>query len=950
MTTVIHIWEKVHFYEEQLTIPYYKPDAPDTLPPLIPEHTPRAKRVYPYALYELTGDQCLQCEFTALILENRFLKLTVLPELGGRLISIFDKISNQELLFRNPLLKPVMAGLTGAWCGTGMEFNFPGSHSVTSNLPVHCHGQVNPDGSASIVIADREMLSGMSWRVRLTLHPHSDTVFQESEFCNHTAMPHPAYWWNNAKVPAYPDTEFILPKCAAGVIHPPMDITRIAKLRLPYVNEINISYYRSVFFQLPLFFLELSSKSFGVYHREHGFGLLHYGDYGTLSGRKIWTLGTGDDGQAVTENLTDDNRPNIEIQAGPLPIQTDYFLLRPGESFHWRESWLPLRNMRKKHLGSNTDFTISQDKDGIQIQCYSKRPKVAITAGNTEYAVFDSEPGKMFAFALKNDNFSLRDRESGFLLWTPDGVFNADPVSQTSGDLYNDADEKFLWGRYREETGHPEQAASFYHEALSAAPGNVNTLNALAVRELRYNQPEKALEYLNQALQKDRRNTESAYYSGVAELLLGRNSKAVFHLERACFDPVWCPAACAALGRLYLKLRKKTEMDALLENSPETEKILELAIIYHRLQKIDNMKEIIRLRNIAPENPLPDFESGKCPVVNDPMKLAILSAFYLALDLREDSMRLAAMFSGSNPILDYLAGRFAEAEKHSLGGIFPPSELEHTFAYLLEKQPGLPKLNYYYGVTLAANDNWEAAAEAWEKSRSLGCTEPELFRNLGVYYNKIGDKQRAVKYYAAGFNPKKVNYKYIVEYDKLLDDVDDLESRRKILSAVPQSMKNNLYILVRRASLAAAEKQWKHVLELLDGHHFVLCEGKRMTSTLFIQANCALGCEARRQGDFDCAVKYFRTALSYPHNLGVGRSVGKFDMKVKFLIVETLFAAGRNAEAEKQRMEYLDECKRFAIDFEALSTIRRECGNPCNDPLIEENQLYFEKLISLTGK
>lgn len=731
-----------------------------------------------------------------------------------------------------------------------------------------------------------------------------------------------------------------------------MDITRITKLNLHYVNQIDLSHYRDVFFQLPLFFRSLSGRSFGIYHREHGFGLLHHADCGTLPGRKIWTLGNGDDGKVTTENLTEDCSPNIELQAGPLPIQTDFFLLRPGESHHWREAWLPVRNMQAEHLASNRDFTLSHGPDGLMIQCHAQMAPVTVkTADGGISQVIEPKPGRQIMLPTAGMNVQIVEQASNFTLLDTAEKHVAETREQAVPvNLFDDAEEKVLWGLYREENGQPEEAQAFYQQALAQEPGNIRALNALARHALRAKKPASASDLLNLALTKNRRNAESAYYYGLAEITQGHSQRGAFFLERARFDANWRPAAEAALGRLFLRERRKTELDELLATAAESEELLELDIIYRRLTHRDNRTQIQQLRKLAPENPLSDYESGSMMTINDTMKLALLAGFYLSLQLPEDAIRLAGDVSNGNPLLDYIAGRIDEAEKHPLGGVFPPAALESTLALLTERYPQLPRLRYYHGLTLAAEDNWTEAELEWQKALQLKCHEPELLRNLALCRQRQGKLRQAAELYARGFAPDAVNYKYVMEYGRVLAKLDDTAAREKIFASLPPRLRENPYVIVHRASLAAAKQQWHQVLELLEGHRFVLCEGKRMTSALFIQANCALAAEASENQQWAKAVDFYQAALSYPHGLGVGRSTGRFDMKTKYLLVKALLAAGKPDDARRKCEAYLEECRRQAIDFDPLATIRRECGAPCADPLLEENADYHDKLRALHDK
>ena len=159
-----------------LVIPTYETGPADLLPPLVADMMPRGYPVYPYPLQEQREQEKKDKTYDSVVLENDYLTLTFLPALGGRLISIYDKVAQREVLFRNPVIKPLLVGLRGAWAGIGMEFNFPGSHSVTSHCSIKCAKRQNDDGSASVTLSDIEWVSGMEWRIRITLRPDSNAI------------------------------------------------------------------------------------------------------------------------------------------------------------------------------------------------------------------------------------------------------------------------------------------------------------------------------------------------------------------------------------------------------------------------------------------------------------------------------------------------------------------------------------------------------------------------------------------------------------------------------------------------------------------------------------------------------------------------------------------------------------------------------------------------------
>ena len=940
---------QAHCRTSELEMPYCRPLEGDCLPPIWRTALPRKRKVYPYMLQELTGKKFENTLFRSVELENDFLKLIFLPELGGRLISIYDKKRGHELLFSNPVLKPVMAGLTGAWCGIGMEFNCPGSHSVTSDRPVSCSLKEDPaEGTATVTICDRELVSGMRWQVEVTLRPDSDAVFIRSQCSNRTALPHSGYWWTNAKVPAYSDTELIFPENdGIGVIHPPVDISRIAELHLPMVKKNNISHYRDVYFQLPLFFRNLRRSSFGVYHREKGFGLLHHANPGELPGRKIWTLGTGDDGKVTNENLTLDGAGNIEIQAGPLPVQTDFLRLDPGETRSWNEAWLPVADMRESHLASNAEFTVSGDRNGkLRIQCHRTLGPVQFRSG-AKTVEFIPETGKLIEVDLVGPDWRISDPERWTLLESEpeSGEKSKEQTNSEKIDLHT-AEAEYLQGRYLEEDGRSAAGVDHYRAALEIDPSYSPALAALGARELLLNHPAKARELFEKALWKNRRAPEFSYYLGVSCLRLGEEKEAEFQLQRARCSASWRTAATARLAELFFRQRRGAELERLLaEPGMETNiELLETAVLYAFSRERQTDKIFAQIKAAAPETPLPELLQGRYdfPETFDIRNIIVSIERLFEHGMTEKAQEIAVRYQDRDPMAAYLCGNFELAEKHSISGIFPPPELSARLEELCNTHPEAARCHYYCGLLRAAKEDWSGAKAAWNKAWQLGLREPELCRNLGIYFQHVAeDPVKAAEYYASGFRPGKINYKYVCEYDQLLEQLNDREARRKLFASLPDALAQNDYVLLRKAELQFFEGDPEGALKQLQGRHFVLCEGRRMTGALFISANHALGDRAMAAGAPEQALACYEAAMSYPHGLGVGRSTGKFDMKTKYLILSALTAAGRKDEAESRREKWLCECEEMNIEFSPLTVIRWECGTPFPSALLEENDHYY---------
>ena len=121
--------------------------------------------------------------FRALVLENRTLRVVVLPELGGRIWSIVYKPHGRELLWHNPRIPPQSVpfgtAFDNVWCG-GWEELFPSPAPAEINgEPYPDHGEVwclpwraeterEPD-SVSVRLSCEARISAVRLQKRITL-------------------------------------------------------------------------------------------------------------------------------------------------------------------------------------------------------------------------------------------------------------------------------------------------------------------------------------------------------------------------------------------------------------------------------------------------------------------------------------------------------------------------------------------------------------------------------------------------------------------------------------------------------------------------------------------------------------------------------------------------------------------------------------------------------------
>lgn len=147
---------EVKVWEEKVVIPTYETGAAEKNPIFLDKRVYQGSsgKVYPYPTVEKISDVKADKEYSAVYLENEYLKVMVLPELGGRIQRAYDKTNDYDFVYYNHVIKPALVGLCGPWISGGIEFNWPQHHRPTTYLPVDHMLMENEDGSKSVLCHD----------------------------------------------------------------------------------------------------------------------------------------------------------------------------------------------------------------------------------------------------------------------------------------------------------------------------------------------------------------------------------------------------------------------------------------------------------------------------------------------------------------------------------------------------------------------------------------------------------------------------------------------------------------------------------------------------------------------------------------------------------------------------------------------------------------------------
>ncbi len=772
---------EVKVWEGRLPLPAYEEGPPDINPPF-DVFSPRFFN-YPYANRDQLTDRKRIRRWRALFLENEYLKCSVLPDLGGHLYSCTDKINGAEMFYANPSIKKAKISYRGAWAAFGIEFNFPVSHNWVSLSPVDFAWWRNPDGSASVMVANVDRPYGMQWRVELRLKPGSTVLEQRVALYNPGDQPHRYYWWNNAGVEVWEDSR----------IHYPMRYTASHGFRSVDTWPVNsagldLSVLKNHTSGNVSLFSHGSREPFmGVYHPRTKAGVVHWAEYADLPGKKIWSWGWNEAAHEWARALSDNESHYVEVQAGLYRNQETYAFLEPQQTIRFTEYWMPVRDiggvtranlhgvvhLERKGGALKSGLNVNYAIAGARLRLMQRGKAV----WETRESLTPAKPFLKEAQCAAPCTFELADATGRVLLshtegkfdFTPDGEVR--PGRQPAVHRENDALEH---GTDLELNGRLLAAWDVYRKALARAPDHFGLNRAagrLAVTLKRYRE---AVEHLSRAQQRVSNDPEVHYFLGNAYAALGDNRRAREEWEGAQRQAPFLAAARFALARLTaregdpaaalewiaralsenpLMVRAGGVQVALLRRLGRTAEARE------RLKywlAIDPTWVVLRNESVlagAPREPLWKHLAA------DPERVLNAASDYMEIGAWDDALRLlerqyprvddqemepGAVLPQFHPEVAYYRGYcrekmggsgaadFDAASRLSTQYIFPNRAASFpVLRAAIDRNPKDATARFLLGSLYLSGGMVEEAVAEWEQARKLNPGIPVLHRNLG---------------------------------------------------------------------------------------------------------------------------------------------------------------------------------------------------------------------------
>ena len=581
--------ENARVSQGDLQIPTYQLGAEDPNPPF-----PLAGRsgIYPYTMLDDLTDRLETKAYKAVFLENEYLKAIVLPEMGGRLYSLYDKVNKREVLYRNNVVKYGLVALRGAWISGGVEFDFPNGHTVVTVSPVAFTTSQGQDGSATVVVGDVDQVTEMHWEVALTLRPGLARLEQQVTLFNATPLSNLYWYWANAAVPATEDMQFIYPMRQVN----PHE--RGVLWSYPLHDGVDYSHSKNVRQPTSLFAYHVHRNFFGAYYAKSDYGVVHVADFREVPGKKVWTWGVSGDGTIWTDLLTDHDGPYNEIQAGRYETQMNYEFMPPRKVESFTEFWYPVAGLdggfveATPLLALNVNFFATQE--GVpQHAEFSLSPTAPINGAKVQVklgtqVLKDFGPVSLEPLSTIKVGVPLADlnvaktkieitvsASSGqtILEWSGadpiDGNADLVPVAEAAPGPRPPTDklsveELYLRGVEQEKANRERAAVETYQAVLARDPGYVPALEKMAWQQLRAGDFLAAENFITRALARNGVDPAALYAAGV----IYRAEHRWFRAQEAFWGVIHYGGAAAPafaqLGEIAIRLQNYSQATTLL--------------------------------------------------------------------------------------------------------------------------------------------------------------------------------------------------------------------------------------------------------------------------------------------------------------------------------------------------------------------------------------------------
>jgi tetratricopeptide (TPR) repeat protein len=721
----------VKVWEEKIVIPSYTIGAPEPNPIFNLGRNSQGAQgiVYPYPLYDSLTHKKADKAYKIVYLENQYIKIGVLPELGGRLFEGVDKTNNYNFVYRQHVIKPALIGLIGAWISGGIEWNIPHHHRATTVLPVQYRIEHNPDGSQTVWVGEMEIRHRMRWAVGYTLRPGKSYLEAQVRIVNRTPAVETMLCFANVAVSVNDQYQTIFPPSTQlGTFHFKNQFVKWPIADSVYNNEdftkgVDISWYKNHFDPSSVFAWNYTDDFFAGYDHGKQAGIMSIADGNVAPGKKVWTWGNGPRGRMWDKILTDNDGPYEELMRGAYSDnQPDYTWLQPFDAKTFSMFWYPFRDIdgvKNANLDAAVNLEVAKDgtaKLGFYATSAHPSATVLLEAGpqvllRENISINPGKPWvKQVAIPAAIDEHDLRASLSvegrelvaySPVRLTPEEMPKPVTPPPASKDIKTN-EELYLAGmRLQQFHASSPDPEDYWNEALSRDPADVRVNTAMGITRYKQARFAEAEAFLRKALERPTyqfttpRDAEPLYYLGLTLKAEGRFDEAYKNFYLATWNLPWRSAGYYGLAEIATMRGDLTTALDFVDRSLDNNQLniravnLKAAILRHMGNKQEAIKALAATHR------------------TDPLDVRTMAERWLASDRPEDRNELTAAMTQFPATAEETAAEYLNAGLWSDGAEI----LSQAIAAAPDQTKIQPMIYYYLGYFAEKMNQPQKAAQ-----------------------------------------------------------------------------------------------------------------------------------------------------------------------------------------------------------------------------------------------
>ncbi len=595
-------------------------------------------KVYPVPFVDKVYDHAIDQKYKEAVLENEYVRLSILPEIGGRIFEAQDKTNdNYDFFYKQDVIKPALVGLAGPWLSGGVEFNWPQHHRPGTYLPTDVHIEHESDGAKTIWMSEYDPLNRLKGMHGLRLRPDSSLIELRARLFNRTPFIQTFLWWANVAVEVHDKYESFFPTD----VHYVADHAVRAQSSFPLAENdyYGIPYHKRKgandlrrYSNIPVptsyMVCETNYDFFGGYDHKTNGGFIHVANRHIAPGKKQWTWGNSEFGRAWDRELTDKGGPYFELMAGVYTDnQPDFSYLAPYETKTFSQFWWGYKNLGPVQ-NANNDLAIrlkvQQDNKldlGVASTKEIENIDIILRVGDRQtkiknVSISPNQPWKDISKSIlsgeENDiSLTVIDKLDNELLAyhqketsktrnriTAKEPFEAQQV-ETNSELNLIGEHLEL---YRHPTRYPE---TYWKTALERNSSDSNAAIELGKSKLKQGRFDEALANFNSAIttltsyHPNPQTGEAHYFAGLTYLFQNKLEQAHSKLYKATWSYTWRSAANYLLANIESKKGNTSlaleHIEASLDTNRQNNKAYILkAILLHEIDRKEEAKNTLK--------------------------------------------------------------------------------------------------------------------------------------------------------------------------------------------------------------------------------------------------------------------------------------------------------------------------------------------------------------------